>query len=59
MSKYLLFAWERYEESGGFNDFQGIFYNVTDAKDSIGLFDVWQIVDQADMTVVEEGYNDL
>lgn len=45
MKRYLLFAYDDYYPSGGWNDFKGSFDSVEEAKSNIGSYECGEIVD--------------
>lgn len=59
--RYILFAWERYEECGGFNDNCGLFESPSFALEFFNTsehckyMDYYQIVDIDTLCIISEG----
>jgi hypothetical protein len=56
MQRYLLFCFDYYYPSGGFNDFNDDFNNIEDAKKGAleSGYDHFQIIDSLDGATIEE-----
>lgn len=56
MKRYLLFAWDQYYPSGGWNDFIGCFDSFEEAQQFLSNIncDEWQIIDNG--TISQQGH---